>query len=90
MFCSTTALRGNCSAASAARDATPIFFPEKKNGRRPSKRKAFLIAGEQLEELQCLPDCTTMRAALPRLVLLYDLAYFYYPLPLCSSCFCAA
>ena len=55
MFCSTTALQGNCSAASAARDATPIFFPEKENGRRPSKRKAFPIAGEQLEELQCLP-----------------------------------
>ena len=37
------------------RDATPIFFPEKENGRRPSKRKAFPIASEQLEELQCLP-----------------------------------
>ena len=36
-------------------DATPIFFPEKGNGRRPSKRKAFPIASEQLEELQCLP-----------------------------------
>ena len=33
----------------------PIFFPEKENGRRPSKRKAFPIASEQLEELQCLP-----------------------------------
>ena len=32
-----------------------IFFPEKENGRRPSKRKAFPIASEQLEELQCLP-----------------------------------
>ena len=38
------------------RDATPIFFPEKENGRRPSKRKAFPIASEQLEELQCLPN----------------------------------
>ena len=36
-------------------NATPIFFPEKENGRRPSKRKAFYIASEQLEELQCLP-----------------------------------
>ena len=36
-------------------NATPIFFPEKENGRRPSKRKAFPIASEQLEELQCLP-----------------------------------
>ena len=42
-------------AAHVPRDATPIFFPEKENGRRPSKRKAFPIAGEQLEELQCLP-----------------------------------
>ena len=40
------------------RDATPIFFPEKENGRRPSKRKAFPIASEQLEELQCLPIVT--------------------------------
>ncbi len=44
-----------CSAAYMPRDATPIFFPEKENGRRPSKRKAFPIAGGQLEELQCLP-----------------------------------
>ena len=42
-------------AAHVPRDATPIFFPEKENGRRPSKRKAFYIASEQLEELQCLP-----------------------------------
>ncbi|MDR3914928.1 MAG: hypothetical protein Q3X57_06610, partial [Oscillospiraceae bacterium] len=45
-----------CSAAYMPRDATPIFFPEKENGRRPSKRKAFPIASEQLEELQCLPN----------------------------------
>ena len=25
-------------------NATPIFFPEKENGRRPSKRKAFRLA----------------------------------------------
>ena len=43
-------------AAHVPRDATPIFFPEKENGRRPSKRKAFPIASEQLEELQCLPN----------------------------------
>jgi len=42
------------------RDATPIFFPEKENGRRPSKRKAFPIASEQLEELQCLPIALPM------------------------------
>ena len=39
----------------AAGAPPPIFFPEKENGRRPSKRKAFPIASEQLEELQCLP-----------------------------------
>ena len=72
MFCSTTALRGNCSAASAARDATPIFFPVKENGRRPSKRKAFPIAGEQLEELQCLPIALPARGV-AALALLYDL-----------------
>ena len=33
-----------------------------------------------------LADCTSLRAALPRLSLLYDLAYSYYPLPLCLSC----
>ena len=31
-------------AAQVPRDATPIFFPEKENGRRPSKRKAFRLA----------------------------------------------
>ena len=45
----------NVNATQVPRDATPIFFPEKENGRRPSKRKAFPIASEQLEELQCLP-----------------------------------
>ena len=45
----------NVNAAQVPRDATPIFLPEKENGRRPSKRKAFPIASEQLEELQCLP-----------------------------------
>ena len=45
----------NVNEAQVPRDATPIFFPEKENGRRPSKRKAFPIASEQLEELQCLP-----------------------------------
>ena len=34
----------NVNAAQVPRDATPIFFPEKENGRRPSKRKAFRLA----------------------------------------------
>ena len=42
-------------AAHVPRDATPIFFPEKENGRRPSKRKAFPIAGKQFEEMRRLP-----------------------------------
>ena len=29
------------------------------------------------------PECNCLRAALPRLVLLYDLTLSYYPLPLC-------
>ena len=33
------------------RDATPIFFPEKENGRRPSKRKAFRLAVSGLNDL---------------------------------------
>ena len=34
----------NVNAAQVPRDATPIVFPEKENGRRPSKRKAFRLA----------------------------------------------
>ena len=32
------------SSAKRCTNATPIFFPEKENGRRPSKRKAFTLA----------------------------------------------
>ena len=32
-----------------------------------------------------LADCTSLRAALPRLELLDDLTYSYYPLPLYLS-----
>ena len=32
-------------------NATPIFFPEKENGRRPSKRKAFRLAVSGLNDL---------------------------------------
>ena len=51
-------------AAHVPRDATPIFFPEKENGRRPSKRKAFYIGGLDLEELHALRNrvrCTWLR-----------------------------
>ena len=66
-------------AAHVPRDATPIFFPEKENGRRPAKRKAFPIASEQLEELQCLPMLLPARGG-AALALQDDLACSYYPL----------
>ena len=75
----------NVNAAQVPRDATPIFFPEKENGRRPSKRKAFPIASEQLEELQCLPMLLPARGG-AALALQDDLACSYYPLPLCLPC----
>ncbi len=34
---------------------TPIFFPEKENGRVTVQKKGVSIASEQLEELPCLP-----------------------------------
>ena len=60
------------SAVGAARNATPIFFPEKENGRRPSKRKAFPIESEQLEEVRRLPIALPARGK-AALALLYDL-----------------
>ena len=73
-------------AAHVPRDATPIFFPEKENGRRPSKRKAFPIASEQLEELQCLPIALPCARRCRVWMLLYDLPLLLHPLLLCSSC----
>ena len=52
-------------AAHVPRDATSIFFPEKENGRRPSKRKAFPIASEQLEELHTLRNVSAVYMASP-------------------------
>jgi len=75
----------NVNAAQVPRDATPIFFPEKENGRRPSKRKAFPIASEQLEELQCLPIALPC-ARRSRVEHCYTICpCSYYPLPLCLS-----
>ena len=52
-------------AAHVPRDATPIFFPEKENGRRPSKRKAFALqAGSSKSCNAC--QLHFLRAALPR------------------------
>ncbi len=58
-------------AAHVPRDATPIFFPEKENGRRPSKRKAFYIGSLDLEELHALRNrvrCTWLRHESLRIV----------------------
>ena len=57
----------------------PIFFPEKENGRRPSKRKAFRLAVSILNGLYASGMEVPARGV-PRWVLLYDLACFYYPL----------
>ena len=68
----------NVNAAQVPRDATPIFFPEKENGRRPSKRKAFRLAVSGLKG----PLASGMQ--LPAhgeaaLVLLYDLPLLLLP-----------
>ena len=58
-------------AAHVPRDAPPIFFPEKENGRRPSKRKAFYIGSLDLEELHALRNrvrCTWLRHESLRIV----------------------
>ena len=60
-------------------NATPIFFPEKENGRRPSKRKAFRLAVSGLNDL-CASGMRLPAHGEAALALLYDLAYFYHPL----------
>ena len=52
-------------AAFMPHDATPIFFPEKENGRRPSKRKAFYIGSLQLEEMHALRNVSAVYMASP-------------------------
>ena len=69
-------------AAHVPRDATPIFFPEKENGRRPPKRKAFALQASSSKSCNAC-RCYFLRAALPRLGLLDDLTFSYYPLLLC-------
>ena len=67
-------------AAHVPRDATPIFFPEKENGRcdRPKERR--LHCKRAARRAAMLADCTAHSAALPRLELLDDLTCFYHPL----------
>ena len=59
----------------------PFSFA-KENGPFGTPRERLSIASEQLEELQCLPIALPARGV-AALALLYDLAYFYYPLLLC-------
>ena len=59
-------------AAHVPRDATPIFFPEKENGRRPSKRKAFRLAVSGLNDL-CASGMRLPARGVAALALLYDL-----------------
>ena len=68
------------------RTTPPIFFPEKENGRCDRPKERYLHCKRATRRAAMLADCTAHSAALPRLVLLYDLTYSYYPLPLCPSC----
>ena len=60
------------------RDATPIFFPEKENGRRPSKRKAFRLAVSILNDLGASGMQMPARGK-AALQLLYDLPLLLLP-----------
>ena len=57
----------------------PPYTPKRTQGALPLDPA---IASEQLEEVRCLPIALPARGV-AALALLYDLAYFYYPLPLC-------
>ena len=67
--------------------AAPAALHEIKGGilfrKRGTPRERLDIAGEQLEELQCLPIALPCARRCRVWNLLYDLGYFYYPLPLC-------
>ena len=52
-------------------NATPIFFPEKENGRRLSKRKAFRLAVSGLNDL-CASGMRLPARGVAALALLYD------------------
>jgi hypothetical protein len=70
----------------ARRSTTPlIFFPEKENGRcdRPKERLRLAVSG--LNDLYA-SGMKMIARGVAALALLDDLAYFYYPLPLCPAC----
>ena len=58
-----------------------LFFEKRSPSLAPSQRKFTLQASSSKSCGACRIGC--LRAALPRLALLYDLAYSYYPLLLC-------
>jgi hypothetical protein len=64
-----------CTGA-GVRDKGDILFREREYPLWNPKRKAFRLAVSGLNDLP--PEWKYLRAALPRLVLLYDLAYFYF------------
>ena len=69
----------------ARRSTTPlIFFPEKENGRcdRPKERLRLAVSG--LNDLYA-SGMKMIARGVAALALLDDLAYFYYPLPLCPA-----
>ena len=78
----TPALCGRgSSAAGAARDKGDILSRERISPLNPQEKGIF-IAREQLEEVRRLPIALPARG-FAALALQDDLAYSYYPLPLC-------
>ena len=71
---------GENAACAPQHHTPPIFFPRKENGRcdRPKERR--LHCKRAARRAAMLADCTAHSAALPRLVLLYDLPCSYHPL----------
>ena len=59
-------------ALRALHECDPRFFPEKENGRRPSKRKAFRLAVSGLNDL-CASGMRLPAHGEAALALLYDL-----------------
>ena len=82
---SAQSAEGKCGVRAAA-PRGDILFPQKENiPPYTPKRKGFDWQ-PRARMTFVPPEWKCLRAALPRLALLYDLTCFYYPLPLCPSC----
>ena len=81
---SAQSAEGKCGVR-AAGPHPPFSFPRKKTGGVTVQKKGVYIASLSSKNF-CACRCYFLRAALPRLELLYDLACSYHPLPLCPSC----